>query len=222
MSKETEIFLLKDVVYKNILNVTYLSLQSNNVTGIVGKSGSGKTTLLRLLNKMNTPDAGEVAYKGESLSEIQPTELRRKVVMMAQTPVIFDGNIKDNLLMGVRFSERKDVPDEELEKALHAVELEKALTDEVEKLSGGEKQRLALARVVIMKPEVLLLDEPSSAFDDNTEDEVMGKIIAFGKMYDIKLIFVTHSLAMAHKYADEVIQIEKGQIVSIKSKEKDE
>ena len=99
---------------------------------------------------------------------------------------------------------------------LHVVGLDKKLDEPAHRLSGGEKQRLALARVMLMEPRVWLLDEPSSALDKETEDEVMKKIMDFGKRNGSTIIFVTHSTPMAEKYAEEMIEIENGEIVSIK------
>lgn len=209
------VFTLRNITFKHVLDIPELKINERNVTAIVGRSGSGKTSLLRLLNKMVTPDSGQVLFYGNDIAEIGSAELRREVVMMAQSPVIFDENVRDNLLVGLRFSQKEIVSDDTLLDLLQSVELNKKLDDSVLRMSGGEKQRLSLARVAVMKPRVLLLYEPSSALDNDTEDEVMAKIIQFGKHYNIVLIFVTHSTAMAEKYADEIIRIEKGSICSI-------
>ena len=215
MLNSEAVFTLRDIKFKHVLDIPELKINEKNVTAIVGRSGSGKTTLLHLLNKMVTPDSGQIFFYGNDMAQIAPVELRREVVMMAQSPVIFDGNVRDNLLVGLRFSQKEMVSDKALLDVLQSVELNKKLDDSVLRMSGGEKQRLSLARVAVMKPRVLLLDEPSSALDNDTEDEVMDKIIQFGKQYNIVLIFVTHSTAMAEKYADEIIRIEKGSIHSI-------
>lgn len=215
MLNSEAVFTLRDIKFKHVLDIPELKINKKNVTAIVGRSGSGKTTLLRLLNKMVTPDSGQIFFYGNDMVQIAPVELRREVVMMAQSPVIFDGNVRDNLLVGLRFSQKEIVSDKALLDVLQSVELNKKLDDSVLRMSGGEKQRLSLARVAVMKPRVLLLDEPSSALDNDTEDEVMDKIIQFGKEYNIALIFVTHSTAMAEKYADEIIRMEKGAIHSI-------
>src|SRR5699024_6756973 len=139
----------------------------------VGQSGSGKSTLLRLLNNLISPDAGKIHYQDESLHKIDPVLLRRKITMVAQTPVIFDGTVRDNLLIGLRFSEKEPVTDQIMVRMLKTMKLDKKLETDAADLSGGEKQRLALARVMLLDAEVFLLDEPSSALDDTTAKEVI-------------------------------------------------
>ncbi len=211
------IFELSNVKYKHILDIETLKFDERKVSGIVAKSGSGKTTLLRLLNKLITPDSGSILYKNQNLRDIPSVKLRSDVVMMPQNFVIFDGDVKENLLIGLRFSGKDLVKDSVLEKLLQIVELPKSLSDSPLHFSGGEKQRLSLARALLLKPSVLLLDEPSSALDEETEMEVMGNIVKVCKEYGIKIIFVTHSSSLASAYADEIIHLENGKIHSIEN-----
>ncbi len=213
---EKPVFTLKEVKFNDILYIKELTIAEKKTTAMVGKSGSGKTTLLKLLNKLISPDSGTIYYRDTPLETIDSVALRREVVMMPQTPVIFEGNIRENLLIGLKFSEKKFPPDGRLMSVLQAVGLDKKLDEPAHLLSGGEKQRLALARLMLMVPRVWLLDEPSSALDKETEDEVMKKIMDFGKRNGSTIIFVTHSTPMAEKYAEEMIEIENGEIVSIK------
>jgi len=213
---EKPVFTLKEVKFNDILYIKELTIAEKKTTAMVGKSGSGKTTLLKLLNKLISPDSGTIYYRDTPLETIDSVALRREVVMMPQTPVIFEGNIRENLLIGLKFSEKKLPPDGRLMSVLQAVGLDKKLDEPAHLLSGGEKQRLALARLMLMVPRVWLLDEPSSALDKETEDEVMKKIMDFGKRNGSTIIFVTHSTPMAEKYAEGIIEIENGEIVSIK------
>ncbi|OPZ14317.1 MAG: Nickel import ATP-binding protein NikO [Bacteroidetes bacterium ADurb.BinA261] len=213
---EKPVFKLKEVKFNGILYIKELAITEKKTTAIVGKSGSGKTTLLKLLNKLISPNSGTIYYRDTPLEAIDSVTLRREVVMMPQTPVIFEGNIRENLLIGLKFSEKKLPSDDRFMSMLQAVGLDKKLDEPAHQLSGGEKQRLALARVMLMEPLVWLLDEPSSALDKDTEDEVMQKVVDFGKRNESSIIFVTHSISMAEKYAEEIIEIENGEIVSIK------
>ncbi|MCW1736124.1 ABC transporter ATP-binding protein [Anaerorudis cellulosivorans] len=213
---EKPVFTLKEVKFNDILYIKELAITEKKTTAIVGKSGSGKTTLLKLLNKLISPDSGTIYYRDTPLEAIDSITLRREVVMMPQTPVIFEGDIRENLLIGLKFSEKELPSDDRLMNMLQVVGLDKKLDEPAHQLSGGEKQRLALARVMLMEPSVWLLDEPSSALDKDTEDEVMQKIMDFGKRNGSTIIFVTHSIPMAEKYAEEIIEIENGEIVSIK------
>lgn len=208
-----------DVKYKKILDIKELTIPAKKVTSIVGKSGSGKTTLLRLLNKLISCDAGEILFKEKSLKEISSVDLRRKVVMLPQRPVIFAGSIRENLLKGLEFSEKELLEDDELKEILKLVHLDKSLDTEGDNLSGGEKQRVALGRVILMDPEVLLLDEPSSALDELTEDKIIEFVANYSRDNNKTLILVTHSKDISKKYSDVEIVIESGKISSVEKQE---
>lgn len=207
-------FILKKVKYENILNIDYLNIKKNKVTTIIGESGSGKTTILKLLNKLISCDSGEILYNNISLNLFDSIELRRKVVMLPQSPAIFTGTIKDNLIVGLKFSEKKVVSDEKLYDILKLVNLKKEIDIDADRLSGGEKQRLALARVILMDSEVLLLDEPSSALDKETESVIIESIVKYTKNTNKTLIMVTHSNKIADIFSDEIIEINKGFVVN--------
>jgi len=207
-------FNLENVTYKEILNIPTLHIPKDKITCIVGGSGSGKTTLLRLLNKLISNDGGEIKFNNIPLSEINSITHRRKVAMLSQSPAIFKGNIRDNLNIGLKFSEKDFLSDNVLEDMLKLVQLKKSLDDNSEVLSGGEKQRLALARVLLLEPEVLLLDEPSSALDEETEKLIIEKLVDYAKNKDRTLIMVTHSKNVAENYSDYIIEISNGKVIS--------
>jgi putative ABC transport system ATP-binding protein len=209
-------FLFKDVQYKHILNIKNLTIKKQKVTCLIGQSGSGKTTLLRLLNKLISYDNGEILYNNQPLRDINSVELRRNIVMLPQAPAIFSGSIKDNLLIGLKFSERPLASDKQLYEVLQLVKLNKALNQDAEELSGGEKQRVALGRVILMKPEVLLLDEPSSALDEETEFMIIKALVNYTKENNKTLIMVTHSKKVASQFSDEVVEIKEGKIINEK------
>lgn len=208
-------FLLRNVKYKDILNISELNIKKGEITSIIGESGSGKTTLLRLLNKLINCDSGEILYKKNLLSDIDSIELRRKVVMLPQTPVIFPGSIKDNLLIGLEFSEKPKVNDEKLKEILKMVHLNKELSNKSETLSGGEKQRLSLGRVILLDPDVFLLDEPSSALDEETEDSIIEQLVQYIKKTNKTLIMIIHSKKVAQTYSDNIIEINQGKIIKV-------
>lgn len=211
----TEMFLLKKVTYKDILNISELRLKQGEITSIIGESGSGKTTLLRLLNKLISCDSGSICYKDRNLRDIDAIELRRKIVMLPQTPVIFPGSIKDNLLIGLKFAEKETVSDDRLKDILNMVHLNKELSSQSDTLSGGEKQRLSLARVILLDPDVFLLDEPSSALDEETEDSIIKQLAQYTKTSNKTLIMVIHSKKTAQTYSDNIIEINQGKIRTV-------
>ncbi|EYE89472.1 ABC transporter ATP-binding protein [Fervidicella metallireducens AeB] len=209
-------FSLKKVKYKHILDIDNLNIKKHKVTCIVGESGSGKSTLLRLLNKLISCDSGEIYYENQLLNTIDSVELRRKVSMLPQLPVIFPGTVRDNLLIGLKFAEKLPVGDEKLHYILNLVHLNKKLDEDSQMLSGGEKQRLALGRLILLDPEVFLLDEPSSALDEETESIIIEKLVAYTKESNKTLIMVTHSKKVAHTYSENIIEINKGKVVNFK------
>lgn len=210
-------FTLKEVKYKDILNIKSLKIPKHKITCIVGESGSGKTTLLRLLNKLISCDSGEIFYQDKSLKEIDSITLRREIIMLPQVPAIFNGSVKDNLLIGLKFSEKPIVPDVKLAHLLSMVKLNKKLDDDAYRLSGGEKQRLALARIMLLDPSVYLLDEPSSALDEATEEMIIKKLVNETKKNTKTLIMVTHSKKIAEEFADNIVEVKAGKIVSERS-----
>ncbi|MED1564848.1 ATP-binding cassette domain-containing protein [Bacillus paramycoides] len=202
-------FILKDIKYKDILNIPYLQIHKENITCIIGESGSGKSTLLRMLNDLQSPTSGTIEYNEKSILNYPPIQLRREVVMLGQTPPIFDGTIKDNLLMGLRLSEKPFPNDDSLQGALTTVSLDKQLEDSASSLSGGEKQRLAFARIILMDPPVYLLDEPTSALDSDTERRVMKRFTELAREKKKTVIFITHSQQLPEEIADDIIEISK-------------
>ena len=101
-----------------------------------------KTTMLRLLNRLNEAEQGTILYNGEDIQKLNPMELRRRVVMLGQTPVIYPGDIEENLQIGLRLSGRLPATKQKLKEYLEKVDLHKELQESCERLSGGEKQRL--------------------------------------------------------------------------------
>lgn len=205
-------FVLQDVKFLDVLSIDYLEIKKGKVTSIIGESGAGKSTLAKLLNKMISPDSGSITYQNKNLATYDPIKLRREVVMLSQTPLIFEGTIEDNLQVGLKFSGKPPASEKEMVEKLHEMELTKSLSTKVNNLSGGEQQRVALARVALMRPEVYILDEPTSALDDSTEDDVIKTFIRHAKDSKQTVIIITHSELLAKKYSDEIITVKRGEI----------
>ncbi len=208
-------FLLENVLYKDILNIKKLIIASGKITCLIGESGSGKTSMLKLLNHLISCQQGVIKYKGEDLEVLDAISLRREVVMLPQAPVIIPGSIKDNLLIGIYLSKKTIPEDSTLISELKKIGVNKKLDEKTDNLSGGEKQRLALARTILMQPETLLLDEPTSALDDDTEGRVMDYILSYIKTGHKTAVMVTHSRQLAKNVADTIITMENGYISKI-------
>jgi putative ABC transport system ATP-binding protein len=208
-------FEIKKLYYKDILFIPSLVIPKGSFTAIVGRSGGGKSTFLLMLNKMLSPTEGEIYLEGRNIDSIDSVKLRRRVLYLNQKPYIFEGNVKDNLVKGLVFQHRSVPDDKTLEDTLNRVHLFVSLTRDAKTLSGGEAQRLALARLLLLDGDVYLFDEPSSALDEKSEIDVLTSVFDWLKSKQKTLIMVTHSKAVANKHTDRVLKIENGQIEEV-------
>ncbi|MDV2884982.1 thiol reductant ABC exporter subunit CydC [Alkalihalophilus pseudofirmus] len=179
-------------------------------TAIVGASGSGKSTLMQLLLKVQKADSGEVAFNETSINDVSDESIWTHANVVLQENHFFYGTIKDNLLIA-----KGDASDEELIEILHKVELSGfQLKDQVyekgENLSGGEKQRLAIARAMLKGKSLWLLDEPTSSLDALTEKNIYSHL--FQQAKDDTMIFITHRLT-GLEHMDQIIVMDHGEIV---------
>lgn len=208
---------LKNVTYKHIINLPFLEIPKGKISIITGKSGSGKTTLLKLLNKMISPDTGHIFYKGQDYETLDAIKLRRKIIMLAQSPYIYEGSVKDNLLVGLQLcglecNHKPNLPmvhDNDLKSLLETLHVSTDLDKEAALLSGGEKQRIAAARIILMKPEVYLLDEPSASLDKQTELSLLSVIKEDAKKRNKTVVMITHSQEVLDQYGENQINLEK-------------
>lgn len=203
------LFRAENIKVKGIIEINKLEIPAKQIVCIVGKSGSGKSTFLRLLNHLDSPDEGTIFYQGENMQNMNPIELRRSITMVPQTPVIFPGSVEDNLKIGQKLSGIDVVNELKLKETLEKVFLHKSLDAPAEDLSGGEKQRLALARAMLLQADVFLLDEPSSALDSDTAAKVIDVFIEFIKTQNKSLIMITHDLELARRVADVTIEMDQ-------------
>ncbi len=195
-----------------ILKDINLTFTSGKRYILLGPSGTGKTTLLRLINRMDEPSSGHILYDAENIKNIPVLDLRRRVGMVFQIPVIFDGTVKDNLTVAYRLKIILDPLDEkELQKNLKLAGLQGDLLNRrASELSVGEKQRLNVARALVNKPEVLLLDEPTSALDPSTAIKLLKSIKELNELLGLTIIMVTHHLEYARLFGGRVISMING------------
>lgn len=209
------VFKLKNIVVNDIIQIDELSIPHDQVTCIVGQSGSGKSTFLRLLNDLRSPDQGDIYYLGESLKKMEPVELRKQVLMVPQTPVIFEGSIEDNLQIGLTIAGSESATNEQMAAVLKKMKLHKSLTGNADDLSGGEKQRLAMARVMLMNAKVYLLDEPTSSLDDQTTDDIIKAFLDHTRKHQQTVIMVTHNKKLADEIGEFMIQMDKYRVENV-------
>ena len=183
------------------------SIDKNEVVFVVGKSGSGKSTLLKLINNTLQMKSGRIFYKDENILNIKPVELRKNIIMTSQENFLFDMTIRENFHEFYKLRDLEELTDEEITKFLKITNFDVDLNLNVEKLSGGEKQRVFLAIALSMNPEVLLLDEPTSALDNKTAFDMMKNIVDYCKHNDITLVVVSHAKQLVDEFADKIIDL---------------
>jgi putative ABC transport system ATP-binding protein len=193
-----------------ILSGLDLDVPADGITVLAGPSGAGKSTLLRLLNRLDDPIAGTVTWRGRTLTDWDPTELRRRVAMVFQRPPIFPGTVLDNLRVAAR-----DVSHERAAHVLDHVGLSSGILEQdAGTLSGGEAQRMCVARALLTDPVVLLADEPTAALDRaaRTTVEDLGRELADGGM---GVIWVSHDTDQLRRLADHVVVLADGAVRAV-------
>lgn len=197
---------------KRILsNITFTVEQGDSI-GCLGPSGAGKTSLFRLLNMLDSPAEGEIFFNGKKLDTYNPMLLRRQIGYLIQKPRLFGNSVKDNLFYPYEIINQK--PDEQqIQYYLAKVRLDAdILTKEIKGLSGGEQQRIGLVRLLLVKPQVLLLDEFTSALDEETTRSVEDLILSEKDKHSLTILFITHSAMQAKRLSHKVIYLENGGI----------
>ena len=202
-----------------------LEIPPGQVTAFIGPSGCGKSTLLRCFNRINDriPGAhigkGQVIIKGKNIydADVDTTQLRRQVGMVFQKYNPFPKSIYENVVYGLRIAgeKKKSVLDEACERALKEAALWEETKDRLKTnafgLSGGQMQRLCIARAVAVKPDILLMDEPCSALDPIATLKVEELIVALRKDYTV--VIVTHNMQQARRVADLTAFMYLGQLI---------
>lgn len=180
---------------------------AGKATAIVGPSGAGKTSLLRCLNRLEEPDEGRVLLHGLDVRSMAPTDLRRRVGMVFQTPVLFEGTVETNVVYGL-----EDVTRDDLSWAMHEAGLKDDLLErDASALSVGQAQRACIARCLIRKPEVLLMDEPTSALDKDAAARVEGLVTTLAE-HGLTIVLVTHNLDQARRVAHHALLLVDGAV----------
>ncbi|MDN6397718.1 MAG: ATP-binding cassette domain-containing protein [Alkalibacterium sp.] len=194
-----------------ILSHLDFSVNKGEHITVTGPSGGGKSTLLKVIASMLTQTEGSIIYKGKNIQEINPIEYRKKVSYLFQNPALFDSTVKDNLafpssIRDDKFDEAKSI------QLLERVSLDKSyLSKQVKELSGGEKQRIALIRNILYKPEILLLDEVTSSLDMENKDILHDIIGELNDKDKITILSVSHDEEEI-KRANRVIRIIDGKV----------
>ena len=200
---------------RTVLRDVDVTIPRHLITVLCGPSGGGKTSLLRLLNRLDDPVHGDILFDGRPIVKYAVTELRHRVALVFQTPVMFSGSVADNLAVAAELAGLQDGQFHQLaSQALLLAELEPSLLDRPgDELSVGQKQRVNLARALMTSPEVLLLDEPTSALDPETSRALMKTIGGLSEVRRLTIIVATHRVSEAKKYAHHAVDLRDGRVV---------
>jgi len=200
-----------------ILDDVSFTLDRGRALTLVGPSGSGKSTLLRCLNRLVEPTSGTVRFDGRDIRTLDPRQLRRRVALVMQTPVLFEGTIGDNLR--VRPADAPgDFSEPRLHRALEEVGLDAdRLDDDALNLSGGEKQRVTIARALLRDPEVLLIDEPTSALDPPNALLVVATISHLQQSRGLTIVAVTHQPDLVRRLGGSLLYLVQGRVQAFQS-----
>jgi len=199
---------------RRIVDAISVEIRAGDVLAVVGPSGSGKSSFLRLLNRLDEPTDGSVYLDGRDYRDLAPRDLRRRVGMVMQTPVLFPGTIADNVRYGPA-QRGETVSDDSVAGILDLVGLPDFAERPVDHLSGGEAQRVAVARALANAPDILLLDEPTSALDETAKRGIEALMTQVVRARSLTCVVVTHDLAQAARLARRVLVIEAGRLKRI-------
>nr|WPO07312.1 ABCI17 [Hydrangea macrophylla] len=198
-----------------LLDKINVDIPKGLIMGIIGPSGSGKSTFLRSLNRLWEPPMGSVFLDGHDICELDVLNLRRRVGMLFQLPVLFEGTVADNVRYGPKLRGQQ-LSDSEVYKLLTLADLDSSFYHKSGgELSVGQAQRVALARTLANEPEVLLLDEPTSALDPISTQNIEDVLVKLKKDKGLTTIMVSHSVKQIQRIADVVCLLVNGQIVEV-------
>jgi len=202
--------LKKSFGQNEVLKGVSFKVESGKFLSLLGPSGCGKSTILRIICGLETPDSGEVLVDGVEVTKVRPE--KRNIGLVFQNYALFPSmNVAKNVGYGLKMQKvpQKEI-DERVEEALELVKLPGYGSRRINQLSGGEQQRIALARALVTRPSILLLDEPLSALDRKVRAEMQYEIRNIQRQIGTTTVFVTHDQEEALTMSDQIILMNKG------------
>lgn len=198
---------------KKVLNIDSLTLEDNQIIGLFGPNGSGKSTLLSLLSFINKPTSGAVSFNGIENEKLD-LHSRHSIVILPQNPYLLKRSVYENITYGLKLRKEVENLDNKVEEALNLVGLDFSFsTRKWSALSGGEAQRVALAARLILKPKVLILDEPTSGVDTNSAQLIKEAVLQAKQKYNTTILVSSHDHNWLNHICDERIALFQGEIV---------
>ncbi len=198
---------------RSVLKDISLSIAPGEIVCLLGPSGGGKSSILRCLNRLTEPPPQTIFLEGQDITTLDVPTLRRKVGMMFQKPALFPGTVAENVAFGPQLA-RHSLNTSQIEALLTMVDLSSDFaTRPITELSGGEAQRVALARTLANQPSFLLLDEPTGALDPAARRHIWESLLNLRQKLGLSVLWVTHSMEEVRTVADRVYLLVNGRIV---------
>lgn len=203
---------------KQILKGVSLSVESGELVSIVGPNGSGKTTLIKCINKINTPSSGKILFDDLDITKAKPWQIARKIGYVPQiSSDSMSGSVIDYILLGRRQYLNWKVKDSDLAvimSAMKKLDIVDLANMKFSELSGGQKQKVLVARALVQEPDAFLFDEPTSNLDIKNQIEIMSIAREIASKLGKTVIMVVHDLNMASHYSDKIALMSQGRIIS--------
>ena len=208
---------IRDVAFsygrQRILNGVSFTAQSGECVGILGNNGAGKSTLITCINRIRTPERGEVIIDGKPVREMSRNEMARTIAYVAQKNEMSHATVFDCVLLGRKPYIKWSVSQEDIdlcEAMIRRVGMEQFQVRSLDELSGGELQKVMLARALVQQPKLLLLDEPTSNLDPRNQYEMMALVRQIAREQGIAVFIVIHDLNLALRYCDRFYFLKDG------------
>lgn len=220
MTNESALYSLRDVTVRygsrTVLSVNELEIHRGEVFAIVGPSGAGKSTLLRLLNFLQPPTTGELRFDGIAFTAGRdaPLAIRRRVTTVFQRPVLLKRSVEANVAYGLRLRGERDNT-ATVRATLQSVGLAELAHQPARTLSGGEAQRVALARAMVLRPDALLLDEPTANLDPYNVGLLEQIVAQLNQEHGTTIVLVTHNIYQAKRLAQRVLFLLDGREIEV-------
>lgn len=202
---------------RTVLDIERLAILPRHIYTLIGPNGAGKTTLLKILAFLDRPSGGSLYFQDRRVDggDRQVSELRRQVVLLDQNPIMFTGSVASNVEFGLKV---RKVPAAERRRrvveALDLVGMTSFIDYKARSLSGGETKRVALARALVLRPEVLLCDEPTANVDNENQEIILGIIERINREQGTSVIFSTHYLAQGQRLAHHTLLLQHGMLAA--------
>lgn len=196
---------------KKVLDIDSLEIEEGKITGLIGPNGSGKTTLLKIISGLDLDFTGTIRYDGNSLDET----IYKEMTLVTQKPYLFRRKVFENIEFPLKVRKvDKKIRKSKVEEIMERFQIEDLKDKKGHLLSGGESQKVSLARALVFEPKLLLLDEPTSNIDSESISIMEREILRYNRERKGTVIIVTHNMEQAKRLCHKIINLEWGKVVS--------